>query len=405
MKFTVRPVGADELASFARTEASGFGEDMRDWFDKERAWMSLALDRTVAVFDGNEIVATSRNYPFELTLPGGATIPVAGVSAVAVLPTHRRRGLLRSMMGHLLDDTVGRGEPVSILTASEGGIYDRFGYGISTRAYSVNIDPRDLSWANLRPPGSVRLVGEDEALPIERDAFDRMRRAQPGAVSRPVEWWCHQYDKEIGTRFDVVYESESEIVDGYVTYGIRADWGVDGPRHRLRICDFVACTHDAAHALWRYLAEVDLVARVESRSLPLDSPLPWLLQSARAVKVEMLHDDLWTRLLDLPAALGARRYRMAGGLVLHVHDVSRPGSGADGVFALEGGPDGASVERVAAAADMECGVSAVSAAWLGGVRWSELAAAGRVVEHRAGALSTADAMFASSPLPHACTWF
>jgi predicted acetyltransferase len=405
MNLAVRAVDADELGSFARTEASGFGEDMRDWFDKERAWMSLALDRTAAVFDGNEIVATSRNYPFELTLPGGAAISVAGVSAVAVLPTHRRRGLLRSMMGQLLDDTVAHHEPVSILTASEGGIYERFGYGISTRTYSVRIDPRDLAWANPRPSGSTRLVGEDEALRIECEVFDRMRRAHPGAVSRPDEWWCHQYDKVIGTRFDVVYEGESGTVDGYVTYGIRADWGVHGPAHRLRVLDFVACTDDAVHALWRYLGEVDLVATVESRSLPLDSPLPWLLQSARAVKVEMLHDDLWTRLLDLPAALGARRYPVAGGLVLQVHDVSRPGTGADGVFALEGGPDGASVERVAAAADIECDVSAVSAAWLGGVRWSELAAAGRVVEHRSGALAAADAMFASSPLPHACTWF
>ena len=90
------------------------------WLDQHPAWGALDVDRTLAGFEGDELVATSRNYSLELTVPGGASLPAAGVSAVTVRPTHRRRGVLRQMMRGLLDEAAGRGEPVAMLTASEG---------------------------------------------------------------------------------------------------------------------------------------------------------------------------------------------------------------------------------------------------------------------------------------------
>jgi len=139
--------------------------------------------------------------------------------------------------------------------------------------------------------------------------------------------------------------------------------------------------------------------------VPIDTPLPWLLTSLRAIGVNSIHDYLWTRLLDVPATLGARTYAVPGRLVLSIDDPVRRGEAADGTFALDGGPDGAAVTRVDTAPDLVCNLAAASTAWLGGVRWSELAAAGLVEERSAGALATADAMFASTPLPHGFTWF
>ena len=405
MDITVRAIEPAEVASFVRSEAAAFGDDAEE-LGKDERWIGDELARTRAAFVGDDLVATSRNYSLELTLPGGAILPAAGVSAVSVLPTHRRRGILRGMMSALLDDSAARGEPVSMLTASEGGIYGRFGFGASMLAIDLELDVRDVDFAHPRPGGRLRMVDRAVLLRDAPEVFDRVRRAGPGAVSRPEAWWADQQAprKSSGNRFDVVYEGEDGRIDGFVSYAIKDVWNPE-PEHIVHVRDLIAATPVAEHALWRYLCEIDLVRTVRAGRVPLDAILPWLLASPRAALAHPTADFVWTRVLDVPRALGARTYSMPGRLVIAVHDGLRSGGAADGTFVLEGGPDGASVAATSETPDLTCDVAALSTAWLGGVRWSPLAAAGWVEEHSAGSLVRADVMFASSPMPHAFTWF
>jgi predicted acetyltransferase len=404
METVVRAIDASEIPKFVRTDAAGFGES-EDYGTHAARWIALELERTRAAFEGDDLVATSRNYSLELTVPGGGTVPAAGVSAVAVLPTHRRRGILRSMMTALFDDAVERGEPVAMLTASEGAIYQRFGFGVSTRAAAVELDRRTLELARLPEPGRLRMVQSDELRKQAAPVFDRVRQSYPGAVSRPEVWWTDVLDeRESGQqRYHVLYESPQGALDGFVTYTVEARWD-HGPTHVLRVVDLVAATPEATRALWRYLCEVDLVRTIRARRTPLDSPLPWLLTSPRAARVLSIDDFVWTRILDVPAALAARRYAVEGRLVVAVHDASRPGGAADGTFTIDAGPDGATVAR-GGTPELACDVATLSAAWLGGLPFTTLAAAGWIDEHTPGALARADAMFASTPLPYPFTWF
>jgi predicted acetyltransferase len=402
---TYRAITRAELPAFVRASSIGFAESPT-WLEEHPHWASLEPERILVAVDGDDIVGTSRNYSLELTVPGGATLPAAGVSAVTVLPTHRRQGLLRSMMSRLLDDAVAHGEPVAMLTASEGSIYERFGFGISTRSMSIELDRRIVEFARPRPAGRLRLLGDDEAGKLEPDVFDRTRRTYPGAVSRPDAWWNdEQWDRRLGVRFDVAYESPTGTVDGYACYGIHGHFepGV-GAQNRLTVRDLVAVTPEARHALWRYLCEVDLVRTIMDPGAPIDLALPYLLTSNRAMRVRGMNDAVWTRLLDVPASLEARTYPVSGRITIAARDELRPGGAADGTFRLEGSPDGAAV-TTGGDPDVVCGVSALSAAWLGGVRWSALADAGVVEERVPGALTLADAMFASAPLPYPYTWF
>ena len=262
------------------------------------------------------------------------------------------------------------------------------------------MDLRTVEFARPRPAGRVRLVAPDEIAKQAPELFHRVRGWYPGAVSRPEAWWSEiQFDRR-GTkqRFDVLYESEDGAVDGFVTYSVESRWGPDAA-HVVEVRDMVAATPTATNALWRYLCDIDLVRTVHAHRVPLDSPLPWLLDvAARLGRVMRIDDYVWTRLLDVPTALGARRYATDAELTFAVRDESRPGSAAEGVFTVDGGPDGATV-TTGGTADLACDVATLSAAWLGGVPFTTLAAAGWVDEHTSGALARADAMFASTPLP------
>ena len=410
MGIEIRPITADHWAEFGRVIGIAFGETQSDEeiADHQRGF---EFDRSMAAFDGDRIVGTGGADSLELTLPGLTTVPVGGLTAISVLPTHRRRGILRSMILRHFDDVEARGEPVSALGASESVIYGRFGYGLATTYADYEIDPRHGAFlpGTAVVEGRLRMLDAEEAAKVLPGLYDRYRRGQPGEVSRNPAWWERyardpEWMRDGATRHvDVVYESEPGRVDGWVSYRVKQRWPEGLPANVVMVRMLVGLTPQADAALWRYCLNLDLAGTVQLHARPVDDPGRWRLADPRRLRTTHVGDHLWVRLLDLPAALAARRYGTDGRLVLEVADAVRPRN--QGRFVLEGGPDGASCEPTGADADLALDVADLGAAYLGGVRPTVLARAGRVVELRPGALRLADAMLASDPAPLCTTHF
>jgi predicted acetyltransferase len=406
--FELRPVTREELSAFTHTELAAFGERPADPARIDLDWTSLELDRTLAAFEGDDIVGTGRLFTFELTMPGGRLLPAAAVSWIAVLPTHRRRGILTAIKQCQLDDAANRGEAVAMLYASEGGIYRRFGYGIASSSMSITVDTRHSAFLRPVPDGRVRIIDEDAAREVFPQIFDRARRIQPGAVQRVDAWWPDQFfwpePDEQGTRFYCVYESPEGRLDGYAAYRAQMRWD-NGARGTVHVRDLVSVTPAARTVLWRYLLDVDLTETMSAWVVPLDEPLRWLLAEPRRMRVGRVGESLWLRVLDTPAALMARTYAAPGRVVFEVADGFRPDGGAAGRFELDGGPDGAQARPTSEEPDLALEVADLGALLLGGVRASALARAGLVHERTPGALARADAMFAVEPQPFSMTDF
>lgn len=411
MDAELRAVTDDEFDDLLAVDQAAFSSSEPDPDRAAELRRVADLDRTRAVFEGGRMVGASAAFSFVLTVPGPAVVAAAAISLVGVLPTHRRRGHLTRMMGALLDDAGRREEPVAILYASESLIYGRFGFGVACSHVGVEIETRH---AALRPstppdPGRLSLLDAEAAAKVLPGLLDVARRRQPGDVRRPDAWWDGMFrDPErqregASGRFHVVHESPAGEADGYALYRVRHGWGDGLPHGRVLVEEVVGLDAAAEAALWRFLLALDLTDVVEAKVRPLDDPLRWMLADPRRLRVTLAGDLLWVRVLDVAAALSARRYPVAGSLVVEVADRFRPGSG--GRFELEGGPDGASCRRTRAEADLALSAEELGALYLGGVPASTLAAAGRVVEHRPGALARADALFAGSPAPFCRTHF
>lgn len=409
MNYEIRPITPDEFPAFARAGASAFGEHV-DLEDLERERGIFEFDRSLGVLDDGCFVASTAIYSFELTLPGLTTLPAAGVTWVGVMPTHRRRGILTAMMRRQLDDVAERGEALAILLSSESNIYGRYGYGTATFSIQVEIDPH---FGALARPGTTKgrlaLIDKERAAEVLPGVYDRFRRMQPGMLTRRDAWWKNYFlDLErwrdgASARFYLIYEPAPGQVDGYVCYRIKGNWENGFPNNTLLFLDSAITTPEAEGALWEYCLNVDLVRTVKASNRPGDEPLRWRLAEPRRLRTTSYDDFLWARIVDVSAALAGRRYATSGKLVVALTDAFRPATA--GTYLLEGGPDGAICRATSASPDLSMEIADLGAAYLGGVRFSTLSRAGRVVEERPGALSRADALFASDPAPWCTTDF
>lgn len=397
----IRAITAEEIdrfyATFMRT--MGFGPPSESQLERERK--SFRYERSVAAFDAGDIVGTAYSHLFELTLPGGALVPAAGVTAVSTASTHRRRGIVTDLMRRQLNEAAERGEPAAVLLASEGRIYGRFGYGPATFVADIQLATKDAQLASPNSGGRVRIVDGETADKVFPSVHDRARRLRAGSIGRPQHFWeSARADRDKRT-IHLVFENAAGEADGYARYDVKADWKDGLPAHKLQLHELTTTSDAAAIELWWYLINVDLVREIDAFSSPLDGPLRWALSEPRALRSKTVRDMYWLRPLDVARLLSSRTFAVDIDVRLEIADALL---GRGGTFRLRGGPSGAECARESGPADVAMTIGDLGAITLGGVVPSELASAGRI-SAEAGTLARLDAAFITYPRPWGNTHF
>ena len=400
MPIEIRQRTEAELDVYRVTSEIAFGDEPRLDPESTREWLSRhEMDRDIAAFENGQMVGTSGAYSSRITVPGGDSIPVAAVTDVAVLPTHNRRGIGTKLMRDQLERIRDRGETGAALWASESIIYGRWGYGMAVQTDAVTIDTRHSRFEHqVTPRGNMRMVEIDEGRRIFPGVWERATPRWPGFMARKPEFLYRtlrspnpEAGPADGTLYQAVYE-QAGSVDGYVMYRVLPG----GDERRIKVHELVPTTDEAHAALWRFCFDVDLIWQVSYDLAPVDDPLWWMLADPRRLK-RTRYDAIWLRIVDVPAALSARKYASAGKVVIEVVDKFCPWAG--GRFEIDADEDGASCRETKAEPDLVMSAADLATCYLGGGNFNAMARANRIEERTCGALNRASAMFASERAP------
>jgi predicted acetyltransferase len=353
-----------------------------------------------AFADGGRIVGGSAMISFEITVPGNRQVPLGGVTSTGVIATHRRQGLLRQMMQAMFDEARERGEPLAGLSASEGSIYGRYGYGPATRRTRWEIERSQVRFRTPRAPdGRLEIADAATARHAWRAVHDTVRATRVGELSAAPDKWSDLNDASsgmTGPRRYLVHRDPDGSIDGVANY--RLPWSPHIEEvGTLAVEGLQAASDDAYQAMWQLLLDFDLTRKVVAAPRPSDEPLRWMLDNPRAMRVTRQSDSLWIRLLDVQAALQARTYDTSGTIVLGIDsDTMLPGN--EGSWRLDGSPDGAVCTRVTTAPDVTIDLQALGSLYLGGMSAALLASAGRIHGDRKH-VSLLSRMFRTDPEP------
>lgn len=400
MDVEVRYAQPEDAPQYALTFASAFSNpvDVERW---SRILADIGYERSLAAWDGDQLVGTAGAWRFRVSVPGGADLPAAGICAVGVRPTHRRRGVLRAMMGRQLDDVRAAGEPLAILYATDAGIYRRFGYGLATYRCVMDLDRDHAVFREPPAPiGRTRFVDVDEALELFPAIYERLRGGTPGMLARSATWWL---DRCLGgrtpkgdPRFLLLLEVQG-LPAGYAIYRVHSQQDDRGiPTGWVDASEVIGTSVAAERELWRTLFGVDLMDRIRAPRLPPDHLLIRAVAQPRRMRLD-LRDGLWLRLVDLPAALEGRGYDADGAIVFDVRDEFCPWNAGRWLLEVAGGR--ARVSRTESTADLALDVSALGAAFLGGVTFAQLARAGQVDGLAPDGLARAGRLFRADVAP------
>jgi predicted acetyltransferase len=373
MDYEIRYATDAEFAAVAELDGASFGFQ---YGEQELADARLDIDpaRIRIAARGPQIVGVSAELSFVMALPGGADVPTLGLTWVSVELTHRRRGVLSALVEEQLRRRTAAGDAAAVLSASEGGIYGRYGFGVATRVAHTVVRRRQARLSRAADPSAVRRLTTDQARPLLPELHERWRRQTPAGVSRDERRWQFLLLESEHLRrgrsglFHLVHP------DGYVSYRIKSEWGEGDPQHQCWVTDYAPASAEGHAALWQTLLSMDLVGTIESYVVPLDDPVQLMLGDPRGVKVTHVGDSLWVRPLDVTQLLGERRYAVEVECVLEVRDELL----GDGRYLLRGDRDGATCVRTDRIPDVTLGVSDLGAVSLGGTRLAQIARAGRL---------------------------
>jgi predicted acetyltransferase len=395
----IRTIRPEELEAWMTGMSRAFNEFLRpEWVELERK--VVEPERTFGALDDGEFVGGASTSTMRLRVPGGDA-PMAGVTGVGVAPTHRRRGVASALMRHQLDHIRGR-EPLAGLYASEGGIYGRYGFGIASFGCRMEIERDRTAFVWLpHERGRVRLLDRERAFTAMEPVYDRARATQPGMLERRGAWWDARFedfeqDRDGASAFFFALHEGGDGADAYAVYRFKHEWADGVPQGVVEVEELIATSPESFANMWRFVFDLDLAGRIKAGLRPIDDPLLSLLADARRLRLTIA-DALWLRLIDVPAALAARRYASAGSMVFELSDGFCPWN--EGRYVLEAGPDGAECRATDADPDLALTSAELGAAFLGGTRFGHLARAGRVHERSPGALGRADLMFGWDPAP------
>jgi predicted acetyltransferase len=418
--YPIRPIGPDEFDRFELVDQHAFHGGPMSEEDRQRVLERFEYDRSLAAFDGDTPVGVALIYSFQLSVPGQEVLPAAGVTWVSVLATHRRRGVLSSIMRRQLDDIRDRGEPLAVLWASEAGIYSRYGYGRASWNLAFTFRRGEGALAKTVPADptlGLRLVEPSAAQPELAKVYDAVLPSRPGLFARDESWWERTIRDPAAERngaspLRCLLAEDASGPRGYALYSAlgQGDSETFLPTGVLTVRELLSADPAASAALWADLLSRDLIAEFRARLRPVDDPLLAQLADPRRARPQ-LTDGLWIRIIDIAGALAGRRYSCPVDVVLEVRDDLMPSnagrwrltttaSGSDPRLGLA-----ASCVRVTSAADVALDITHLGAAYLGGTRLGALAEAGLVTELRPGAWRQLSAAMAWDPAPWCPTIF
>lgn len=313
-----------QLRSYAAGVRSGFlepphsDEGVQRWYDKTL----LDAARLRAVYDpergfglADEPIATFTSWSATINT-GTGLYPIDLISDVTVQASHRRQGLMRSLMTRDLRDAKDRGELFATLTAADALLYGRFGFGVATTERTLEVET-DSRFSMARPSnGTVVFAKPSEITELRKELFEQFHAESFFSIERPSYYWQADFEFQQSKPRDdraIVHLDGQGNPDGAAVF--------TNTTTEVTIHDLLSRDTGAELEMLQFLAQLEGPTKlIWKHCYDPRHPLPWALSDRRLVHTTQEADGVWARIVDVAGALEARSFEHDGEVAFEVVD-------------------------------------------------------------------------------------
>ena len=404
----IRPVTSDELDRFHFLVSYAFSSD-RSPESRERMKHIEAIGHDYALYDDGEMAACLRLYRMRMFIHG-ASIPLSGVSHVACLPEHRRKGYVGRLLRHALGVMREEGQPLSSLWTPHPSLYRRYGWVVASGGYFYRFNPKEIAPADPAPAaGNSRRISEEQ-WPAVAALYSRFAAPRNGYLDRDEHWWKETvfrriYDEKRRPNDVAIWTDGDGEPRGYVVYHSERSDRPDGPDDtKLVVEELIALDGNAYKGLLRYLLSHDLANEIVLWART-DEPLPLAVDEPGRVKMEHWHGFM-LRIVDVAQAIAARPPATdapEGAFTVHLADAAALWN--QGVWRIECSGRRLTAARADGAAGLTTDAATFAAMYNGYLRPTDAVRSGLAQADDAEAATTADRILAVDSPPHPADFF
>jgi predicted acetyltransferase len=400
--FDFRSAKPEEMTMIGRLLKYTFADPSEPEDPRE---FGLKPEQTFCAFDGDTLASCAGALAFELAF-NGKTVKADGLTVVSTDPGYRRKGLVRNLMTQQLHTAHKNGMPISILWASMGALYQRYGYGYATNWNEYKIDPKQIVFETPTPEtGSVRRLSREDGLDIAKELYVQAIEGHTLSIKRSNTLWKFALPAEEKKKRELaVYFDADGTPRGYLIYTVKGGAEIDGgPDQLIRVVDFVWTDMASYRGLWNFLASHDLAKEIKCVFMPDDGPAESLLLEPRALH-KSVADGIWLRIVDVDKTLEARGYNHDGEVTIAVkEDDICPWNVGTWKLSVKNG-DGI-VEKTDGKPDIQIGVTALASLVCGYSTASLLERTDRLTCEDKTLLPKLDALFSTRFRPNCTNMF
>ncbi len=394
----LRHLTADDVADAATVFVTSLGSPPPKESDRFLRYWDVPTSLGAFDVDGR-VLGVAARFASRLTAVGGAPLSCSAVPSVGVRPDAHGRGIGRALLESQVREAVEHGDAVLALNASEVQIYGRFGYGPTSSWWSVEADPRTLTWREDAPraaPGTIEEIDGATAHELLPELHERCFGNWGGELARHGGWWFAALqprpDKPANT-FAVLRRGDGTVRAGAI-YNVTQKFDDLGFANQVELRDLVGVSPADEALLLRWLLERRLVGRFTADRCNPRTPVKWMLHDGRRFRTTAAEDAVWVRVVDVAATVGARTTLADDGAVV-VAVVDPLVDGTTGTWRIAAdGEGGLTCEPTEDVPHATLDVQHLAPVLWGYTAPSRLAAAGRLEVHDAEGLTTLDRLLA-----------
>lgn len=320
----VRHLTDDDVTEAATVFATSLGSKPPKHPERyQRYW---DVDSSLGAFgDDGRLLGVAARFASRFTAVGGAELPCTAVPSVGVRPDAHRRGIGRALLERQVAEAVDHGDAVMALNASEVQIYGRFGYGPTSTWWSVEADPRRLTWREGAPraaPDSIEEVDAEAAHELLPELHERCMGRWAGELARPEGYWfavLHPRADQDPPLFAVHRDADGQV-DAAARFTVKQKFDDTGFANQVELHDLFGLDPGTEALLLRWLLERRLVGRFTAERTDPRTPVKWMLDDGRRLRTTSAEDAAWVRVLDVPRVVGARTTLVDTSVVVAVRD-------------------------------------------------------------------------------------